>query len=582
MNGQDLMKWNYNQGSCSFGHLAISRLLTNSFAFTIASIALLFFPARCVWAQQASEALPNQGTIQGVVLINHTPVADAVVRLTAEATGAAYETKTDAAGDFAFARLGSGRYMLSAHEAGRHSTIIPVDVLAGQSVAKIEVTLRKSNLQVSGSTPQTRSASSHAPLPPVSFADAPSFTVAGITDWTAVGGHGSDSILRTSEALARDTLSLKPEQGHEGKTSSDAPEAREEESRLRKALTIDPQSFDANRDLGEFYLRVKKYEEAVPLLEKASRINPKDNRAQYDLALAYKGMGDYKLALKHVNDLLTRENSAGLHRLAGGLDEKLDRPLDAVREYQEAVHLNSSEQNYFDLGSELLFHRAVWQALEVFREGAKAYPKSSRMLVGLGVAQFAGARYDKAAATFCVASDIDPSNVQPYLFMGKAEMSAPGPLPCVESRLEKFVRERPDNSIANYLYAMAILKRHQLSADAQATQQAEGYLENAIRVDAGCGEAYLELGILAYSRHDTEKAIDFYKKAIETRPQLSESYYRLGVAYDRLGKKKEAREQFQLHDAINKKQSEAVEEQRREIKQFLIAPPKDASSISTQ
>jgi len=44
------------------------------------------------------------------------------------------------------------------------------------------------------------------------FADKPTFIVAGVTDWTAVGGHGSDSTLRTSEYLARETLTLKPEE----------------------------------------------------------------------------------------------------------------------------------------------------------------------------------------------------------------------------------------------------------------------------------------------------------------------------------------------------------------------------------
>ena len=41
------------------------------------------------------------------------------------------------------------------------------------------------------------------------FTDKPDFTVAGITDWTAVGGHGSDATLRTSEDLARATAGLK-------------------------------------------------------------------------------------------------------------------------------------------------------------------------------------------------------------------------------------------------------------------------------------------------------------------------------------------------------------------------------------
>ena len=40
------------------------------------------------------------------------------------------------------------------------------------------------------------------------FADEPNFTVAGITDWTAVGGHGADTNLRASETLAKETVAL--------------------------------------------------------------------------------------------------------------------------------------------------------------------------------------------------------------------------------------------------------------------------------------------------------------------------------------------------------------------------------------
>ena len=37
----------------------------------------------------------------------------------------------------------------------------------------------------------------------IEFADDPNFAVAGVTDWTAVGGHGSDAVLRTSEDLTQ-------------------------------------------------------------------------------------------------------------------------------------------------------------------------------------------------------------------------------------------------------------------------------------------------------------------------------------------------------------------------------------------
>ncbi len=80
----------------------------------------------------------------------------------------------------------------------------------------------------------------------------------------------------------------------------------------------------------------------------------------------------------------------------------------------------------------------------------------------------------------------------------------------------------------------------------------------------------MQLGVLQSTRRDYEKAIGFYTKAIEANPQLSEAHYRLGVAYDRVGDKERAKQEFQRHDEIEKQQATEVEKQRREVKQFLV------------
>ncbi len=93
-----------------------------------------------------------------------------------------------------------------------------------------------------------------------------------------------------------------------------------------------------------------------------------------------------------MHHLLTEENAAEVHRLAGDVEEAMGDALSAEREYETAVHLDPSEANEFAWGAELLLHRAVWPATEVFRKGTVAYPKSARMLSALGVALFASAR----------------------------------------------------------------------------------------------------------------------------------------------------------------------------------------------
>ena len=512
-------------------------------------------------AQQASPQHADGVTIRGTVLNSADKfIGDASVRLQQEKAQGVVETKTNAAGVYAFSALQTGSYILRAEKVGLRSRAITV-------IASSPGEQKQVNLVLEDSTASSTQA--------MEFADKPNFTVAGVTDWTAVGGHGSDSSLRTSEALARETLTLKPEDS--GKSASGSPggasEGNESESTLRATLASAPGNFEANHQLGEFYLSAGRYRESLPLLQASYQIDPANRANEYDLALAYEESGDFSQSREHVQKLLAHKDGADLHRLAGELDEKLGDPLAAVHEDEQAVRLDPNEQNYFAWGSELLLHRAVWQAVEVFRNGAKAHPKSARMLAALGTALFASALYDEAALRLCDASDLNPADPVPYIFMGKIEIAAPTPLACIGPKLARFVREQPENALANYLYAMALWKRQEQSADPRALQQVETLLTKAVTIDAKCGEAYLQLGVLYFSQHNFEKAIGFYTKAIEANPQLGEAHYRLGVAYDRIGEPAKAKQEFQLHDEIEKQQAAAIERQRREVKQFSVVLP---------
>ncbi len=527
---------------------------------TLTVIAQQASPARLDGAEIQSAEI--QGTVRSA---GGKPVGEASVKLEPAGARNPIETSTTAAGTFRFSALAAGSYTLSAEKSGLSARMAAIAVSEGDR-KHIDVVLG-----ASGSAPPSTQA--------MSFSDQPNFTVAGVTDWTAVGGHGSDSILRTSEDLARETLALKA-QGAAHDTSGNANENDASERRLRAALAGAPGSFAANHRLGEFYLQTGRYHESLPLLQAAYQIDPANDGNERDLALAYEQTGDLKQAREHIQNLLNRNSTADLHRMAGELDEKLSNPLAAAKEYQQAVNLDPTEQNYFAWGSELLVHRAVWQAAEVFRNGVKAHPKSARLLTALGTSLFAGAVYDDAARSLCDASDLDPANPEPYTFMGKVEMAAPTPLPCVEAKLARFAREKPDNSLANYLYAMAIWKRQELSVNKLATPQVEDLLSKAVSLDPKCFDGYLQLGILAASQHDYEKAIRLYTKAIEIDPQLGEAHYRLGVAYDRLGQREKAQQEFQLHDEIEKRQAAAVERERRDVKQFVVVQGQPATSVA--
>ena len=531
-----------------------------------------FFPLLvivCTMIASPRHALPQavaEVTIQGRVLDSAgLPVAGASVRLTRRTDPQASETKSAEDGTFSFSGLGTGTYLLLAEKEKRRSSEIAVVATAAgrQSPADIVLGDEKREEVHAGSASNSG----------MEFSDQPTFTVAGVTDWTAAGGHGSDATLRTSESLNREALSLKPNGPNKSGETLDADAAKNAEIKLTAALASAPASFDANHELGTFYLDHGRYSEAASLLQKAFQIDSSQARNELDLARACEELGDIAAAREHIEHLLDSGANAETHRVAGEIYEKAGQPLLAVREFERAVRLDPSEQNYFEWGTELLFHRAVWQAKEVFEGGVKVYPRSSRLLTSLGAVLFAGALYDEAELRLCEASDLDPESRETYLFMGKIEIAAPHPLECADTRLARYAQAHPENALANYFYAMAIWKQHGSALDAVTRQEVEALLTKTVTVDPSCSDGYLQLGNLSSSQNNFAKAVEFYTRALAANPQSSDAHYRLGVAYDRLGERGKAERELALHDKIEKEQAAEVERQRKEIKQFVVSMP---------
>jgi tetratricopeptide (TPR) repeat protein len=395
------------------------------------------------------------------------------------------------------------------------------------------------------------------------FFDEPQFTVAGVTQATNSGGHGSDAVLRTTEALAKATVSLSKESA----AGSNAAASAATEISLRDAAAREPENFEANRRLGKFLVDNGKAAEGVPYLERASRLNPRDPE---------------------------------LHRLLGDAEEKLGNPLEAVRRYQRAAELDPSEPNLFDWGTELLNHRALEPATEVFTKGNRLFPKSVRMLVALGVSWYARGSYDQAARCVANASDLAPDNPAPYLFLGRMQSVETTPSEGSVERLRRFAQMQPDNALANYYYAVSLWKQSAGSVDttrdSERSARVESLLLKALDLDPKLGAAYLQLGILYSQRADFSRAISAYQKAIEVSPEevtpeqvsreinetLEEAHYRLGQAYLRTGDKPRAQEQLQLHDRLAKQTKDDTERARREIRQFVISLQNKTSASPPQ
>lgn len=513
-------------------------------------------------SQQASAneqtSVPGNCILQGIVRDSEKhPVPGATVFLSQDQR--TLKAETDATGAYRFSSIPQGPYSIHAEMAGYANSAVTQVLLGHAQAEKIDLTLDAAKA----------AAAQNSPTQP-QFFDEPHFTVAGVTDTTTVGGHGSSRAnVSNTESLVKETASL----SDASNGRSTAPSTLPIEQSLRQAVVGEPASFEANYQLGKCLVDEGKAGEGIAYLETANGIKPGDRDGLYELALARFESGDYSRARTELLSLTKTENGtqaqSQTHHLLAEVDEKIGDSLQAVREYQRAADLNPSETNLFDWGSELLLHHAAQPAVQVFTEGNRLFPRSVRMLAALGSSWYALGFPEDAAQRLCDASDLDPSDPNPYLFMGKMLATEAIPSAGISKRLARFAQLEPENALANYYDAVSIWKSRKSDDRVLDLPEVESLLTKSLQLDPKLALAHLQLGIIYAERKETARGITAYQRAIAADPDLEEAHYRLAQAYRQVGDSSKAQAELQSYEKISKENAEETERQRREVKQFV-------------
>jgi tetratricopeptide (TPR) repeat protein len=350
------------------------------------------------------------------------------------------------------------------------------------------------------------------------------------------------------------------------------------EHEFKKAVELEPANYDANHNLGEFYIQAGKISDATSFLEAARRINRAAYDNGYDLSLAYLQTGRFKDARQLVQDLLKQKDTAELHNLLGQIEEKDGQFVTAANEFQIAAHSDPSESNLFDWASELLLHRTLDPAIEVFQKAAERFPDSHRLAIGLGIALYSRGNYEAAVKSLLKAADLAPSDPSCYHFLSKAYDSSPAQAEDVIQRFDRFAKLQPNNARASYYYAMSLWKGRRAQDAGMNLQQIESLLKTAAELDPKFAEAYLQLGNLYSDQTKYADAVPEYQKALSYNADLADAHYRLGQAYVHIGDKVHAQEQLEIYQKLRAQHLAEVDEQRAEVRQFVYSSKDGASA----
>jgi tetratricopeptide (TPR) repeat protein len=342
------------------------------------------------------------------------------------------------------------------------------------------------------------------------------------------------------------------------------------EEQLRKAVDLDPKSYEANHNLGQLYTQWGKLTEAVPYLKTAQAIRPSYDNG-YNLALAYFLTGELVPASASAHALLQEKNTGELHNLLGQIDEKREQFVDAANEFALAAHMDSSEDNLFSWGGEMLLHRAYEPAIDIFEQATARYPKSARLFIGLGMALYSRARYEEAVNALLTAADLKPDDSRCYFFLSKAFANTPIQADEVIARFKRYAELEPNNASGTYFYAMALWKGKRAEDSEKVFPQVESLLQRAVALNPKMADAHLQLGSLYAEQREYGKSIAEYQSALALNPDLPDAHYRLGQDYIHSGQKDRAQTEIEIYQKQRAQHLAETDKEHAEVKQFVYS-----------
>ena len=340
---------------------------------------------------------------------------------------------------------------------------------------------------------------------------------------------------------------------------------------FQKAVELEPKSYDANHNLGEYYVQAGKVAEAQPYLGQAYKSNPGNYDNAYDLAMSNYMLGKLEDARTVVQALIAQKNNGELQNLLGQIDEKDGKFVAAANDYEAAAHLDPSEENLFAWGSEMLLHRTYEPAIAIFQKASELYPKSPRILIGLGLALYSRGIYDKAVNALIAAADLNPQDARCYVFLSKAYNSSPLQADEVVQRFKRYAELQPNSALAQYYYAVSLWKGKRVENSNVDPAAIEALLKRAIALDNSLADAHLQLGNFYADQHQYEKSIPEFQRALQLDPDLADAHYRLATDLVHTGKKDDAQKEFAVYQKLRAEHLAEVQKEHEEVRQFVYS-----------
>ncbi len=280
---------------------------------------------------------------------------------------------------------------------------------------------------------------------------------------------------------------------------------------LREVLRLDPQNTEAVDRLARLLLAEGQIDEGINVLEQGARAQQLPESLLVLRGDAYLKKGN-------------AASAAESYQLA--LDQRNEN-TDAVLGLAQAAQLKGD----------------VDTAAGLLAQARKMVATSPDTLYRFALVALRSGLYEEANRTLLAAIKIKSDDPSYFLALGTTWIKKPD-LVEAEQAFRHALQLQPDNSEAQMYLGYALLEQKKYP-------EARIWLEKSLRQDKNVPETFYYLGQIAQEENDDERAIGFFKKAIELVPTYSFAHAGLGASYLRLKNYPMAQQELELSVKLN-------------------------------
>ena len=180
---------------------------------------------------------------------------------------------------------------------------------------------------------------------------------------------------------------------------------------IRRALEFDPDNADALYELAAMLRVLRRYDEALALLERHRRLEPGDFQVLADIGRCLSGLHRFAEAESVLRRALERFDDANTHYELGFVLDRVGRVAEAVAEYQRALGRNPTHKDAINnLGVDFAREGRLDQAIRQFERLVVIDPDNADAHTNLGAILLTQGADARAEREFAAALDISPDH----------------------------------------------------------------------------------------------------------------------------------------------------------------------------